>query len=106
MGAGTVVLGLTGNVVVALVALGLVGIANLVYVIPTQTLFAERTPITLMGRVVAFRSSLVFGAMTLAMAIASGLAETVGPGLVIAGFGAVTLVSGVVAAMLPAIRES
>ena len=67
MGASTVVLGLTGNVLVALAAATIIGIANLVYIIPTQTIFIEITPNELMGRVVAFRSSLVFGAMTLAM---------------------------------------
>ena len=45
--------GLTGNLV--LIALGLlfgVGVANMVFVIPSQTLFQQRTPPELMGRVV------------------------------------------------------
>ena len=67
MGLATVVLGLTGNVLIALAAASILGIANLVFIIPTQTIFIEITPIELMGRVVAFRGSLVFGAMTLAM---------------------------------------
>ena len=52
------------------------------------------TPVELLGRVVAFRSSLVFGAMTLAMAIASILAESIDAGLVIAAFGALTMIAG------------
>ena len=35
-----------------------IGIFNLVYVIPSQTLFAEVTPAGMMGRVIAIRSRL------------------------------------------------
>ena len=75
----TVALGLTSNVVLALVAALVIGVANLVYIIPTQTIFIEQTPNELMGRVVAFRSSLVFGSMMLAMAISGIAAESVRP---------------------------
>ena len=102
----TVVLGLTGNVAIALVAAAVIGVANLVYIIPTQTVFMEMTPIELMGRVVAFRSSLVFGSMTLAMGVSGILAESVPVGLVIAGFGALTLLGGLIAAFLPAVRDA
>ena len=51
------------------------GVANLVFVIPSQTLFQERTPPDLMGRVVGIRFSLVFGAMTLAMVLGGVLGE-------------------------------
>ena len=73
------------NVGLALAAAAIIGIANLVFIIPTQTIFIEITPIELMGRVVAFRSSLVFGAMTLAMGVSGILAESIEVGLVIAG---------------------
>lgn len=106
MGLATIILGLTGNVVVALVAAAVIGVANLVYIIPTQTIFIEVTPIELMGRVVAFRSSLVFGAMTLAMAISGVLAESVPVGIVIAAFGVLTTAGGVIGALLPAVRDS
>ena len=45
------------------------GVANMVFVIPSQTLFQERTPPALMGRVVGIRFALVFGPMTIAMAL-------------------------------------
>ena len=106
MGVATIILGLTGNVLVALAAAGIIGIANLVYIIPTQTIFIELTPIELMGRVVAFRSSLVFGAMTLAMGVAGVLAESVPVGLVIAGFGVLTFCGGLIGALLPAVRDA
>jgi MFS family permease len=106
MGAATVVLGLTGNVAIALVAAAVIGVANLVYIIPTQTIFMEMTPIELMGRVVAFRSSLVFGSMTLAMGVAGILAESIPVGPVIAAFGALTLLGGLIGALLPAVRDA
>jgi MFS transporter, DHA3 family, macrolide efflux protein len=105
MGASTIVLGLTSNIAIALAAATIVGIANLVYIIPTQTIFIELTPNELMGRVVAFRSSLVFGAMTLAMAISGIAAESVPAGVVIAAFGALTLIGGLIGALLPAVRN-
>jgi MFS family permease len=105
MGLAVIVMGLTGNVVVALIAATVVGIANLVYIIPTQTMFMEKTPIELLGRVIAYRSTLVFGSMTLAMGVAGVIAESVPAGLVIAGFGAITLLGGVIGAFLPAVRD-
>ena len=105
MGLATVFLGLTANVVLALGAAAIIGIANLVFIIPTQTIFIEITPIELMGRVVAFRSSLVFSAMTLAMAVSGILAESVPAGVIIAAFGALTAVGGLIGALLPAVRD-
>jgi MFS family permease len=106
MGASVALLGVTGNLFLAIAASLGYGVANLVYVIPTQTLFAELTPPGMMGRVVAFRSSLVFGALTMAMAVSGALAETLPAGLVITGFGLVTVGAGIVAGLLPAIRRS
>ncbi|MDP8905020.1 MAG: MFS transporter [Chloroflexota bacterium] len=105
MGLATVLLGLTDNVLLALVAAAVIGVANLVYIIPTQTLFIELTPSELMGRVVSFRSSLVFGSMMAAMAVSGLLAEAWPVGLVIAGFGALTALAGVIGALLPAVRD-
>jgi MFS family permease len=106
MGVGTIVMGLTQNVLIALAASLATGIFNLVYVIPTQALFAEQTPEGFMGRVVAFRSSLVLGALTLSMAVSSIAAEHVPVGTIIAVAGVITLVAGIVAGLLPAIRDS
>lgn len=105
MGLATVMLGLTSNVALALLAAALIGTANLVYIIPTQTIFIELTPIELMGRVVAFRSSLVFGSMTGAMGVAGILAEELHVGLVIAAFGLLTCLAGLLGAALPAVRH-
>ena len=105
MGLATVLLGLTQNVLLALAAAFVMGIFNLVYIIPTQALFAELTPPGFMGRVVAFRSSLVFGSMTLGMAIASVAAERISVGSIIAFSGLVTAAAGLAGALLPAVRD-
>ena len=49
----------------------------MVFVIPSQTLFQERTPQPLMGRVIGFRFALVFGSMTLAMGVGAILGQRV-----------------------------
>jgi MFS family permease len=82
------------------------GIANMIYIIPSQTLFQERTPPELIGRVVGFRFSLVFGSMTLAMGVAGLLALIVGPALVIGVFGAVTVTAGLAGLFIPAVRDA
>ena len=106
MGVATIVLGLTSNELMAIGAAVVIGIFNLVYVIPSQTLFAERTPEGMMGRVVAIRSSIVMGALTGAMAVSSGLADQVDAGLIIATTGVLTVIAAVVAAWLPAVRDA
>ena len=62
--------------------------------VPTQTLFAQRMPPGMMGRVVAFRGSLAFGALNVAMAVSGLMAEVIPAGIVIAIFGFVTLGAG------------
>jgi len=82
------------------------GVANMVFVIPSQTLFQERTPPSLMGRVMGLRFALVFGSMTIAMAVGSILAELFGVVAVIAIFGIVTMLAGLAGLFVPAIRDA
>jgi len=82
------------------------GVANMVYVIPSQTLFQERTPQELMGRVVGFRFALVFGSMTLAMGVSGLLAQQFGVAAVIAFFGVVTIGAGLAGLLVPAVRNA
>lgn len=98
-------LGLTGNVAVAIGLMLGCGIANMVYVIPSQTLFQERTPAELIGRAVSFRFALVTGSMTAAMALSGLAAQAVGVPLVIAASGAVTLVAGLAGLLTPVVRD-
>jgi MFS transporter, DHA3 family, macrolide efflux protein len=102
----TTLMALSGNLgVVLAIAFG-IGIANMVFIIPSQTLFQERTPVPLLGRVVSFRFSLVFGALTLAIGLGGVLAEFVGVTTVIAAFGLVTAAAGIAGWFVPAVREA
>jgi DHA3 family macrolide efflux protein-like MFS transporter len=99
-------LAVTGNLAVALGLVTGFGIANMVFVIPSQTLFQLRTPPELMGRVVGFRFALVFGSMTLAMAVGGVLGELFGAAVVIGAFGLLTLVAGLAGLLVPAVRDA
>jgi MFS family permease len=83
-----------------------IGIANMVFVIPSQTLFQERTPNELMGRVVSFRFALVGGAMTIAMGVAGVLAELVPVTVVFGAFGLVAVAAGIGGLLNPALRDA
>jgi MFS family permease len=82
------------------------GVANMIFIIPSQTLFQERTPPELMGRVVGFRFALVFGSMTIAMALGAVLGQVFGPTVVIATFGLVTAAAGLAGLLVPAVRNA
>jgi hypothetical protein len=97
---------LTGNLAVAFARMTGFGVANMVYVIPSQTLFQVRTPPELIGRVVGLRFALVFGSMTLAMAVGGVLGELFGAAVVIGAFGLLTLMAGLGGILVPAVRDA
>ncbi|MDQ6794301.1 MAG: MFS transporter [Chloroflexota bacterium] len=105
-GACIALLGVTGHVGIAFGLMTGLGVANMVFVIPSQTMFQERTPQELMGRVVGFRVSLVFGSMTLAMAVGGVLGQLFGAAPVIGAFGVLTLVAGLAGLLVPAVRDA
>jgi MFS family permease len=99
-------LALTDNLGLAIgLAIGQ-GVANMVFVIPSQTLFQELTPQNLMGRVISFRFALVFGSMTVAMGVGAVLGQIFGVVPVLAFFGLVTFVTGLAGLLVPAIRDA
>jgi MFS family permease len=105
-GAAVAAMALAGN---AYVAIGLAfgtGVGNLAFVIPSQTLFQRRTPPGLMGRVLGFRFSLVFGSMTIAMGVGGVLGETYGAASVIGVFGVVTVVAGLAGLLVRSVRDA
>ena len=105
-GACLIGLGLTGNVPAAIgLAVG-IGVANMVYVIPSQTLFQQRTPRDMIGRVVGLRFSLVFGSLTIAMAASGFLANAIGVTTVLIVFGALTVAAGLGGLLVPALRDA
>ena len=99
-------LALTGNLGVALGLALAMGVANMVFVIPTQTLFMERTPNDMIGRVISFRFSAVFGSMTIAMAVGGVFGELLGSAAVFAIFGIVTVVAGLAGLLSRPLREA
>jgi DHA3 family macrolide efflux protein-like MFS transporter len=105
-GACIALLALTGNLAVAFGLLVGAGVANMVFVIPSQTLFQLRTPPELMGRVVGLRFAIVFGSMTLAMAVGGVLGELFGAAVVIGAFGVLTLLAGLAGLLVPAVRDA
>jgi MFS family permease len=99
-------LAFVGNLPLAIgMAFG-VGVGNLAFVIPSQTMFQRRTPPDLMGRVLGLRFALVFGSMTFAMGIGGVLAEWFGAALVLGVFGLVTVAAGLAGAFVPAVRDA
>jgi MFS family permease len=105
-GGSIALLGVTSQLPIAIGLMAGMGIANMIFVIPSQTMFQERTPPELMGRVVGFRFALVFGSMTLAMGVGGVLGEFFGAAPVIAAFGVVTLVAGLAGLFIPAVRDA
>jgi MFS family permease len=101
-----VLLGAAPTIPLVLGALFGVGVANMAFVIPSQTLFQERTPPELMGRVVSFRFALVFGGMSIAMGVGGLLVGAFGPGPVIAGAGYLSIVAGLAGLLVRAVREA
>jgi MFS family permease len=97
---------LAGNLLLAFGILFGAGIANMIFVIPSQTLFQERTPAELIGRVVSFRFALVFGSMTLAMAVGGLLAQVVGVVPVLAISGLVSIAAGLAGFLVPEMRDA
>jgi MFS family permease len=105
-GIGAVALGIAHQVPVVLLILFGLGIANMAFVIPSQTLFQERTPGELMGRVVSFRFALVFGGMSIAMAVGGLLIDVYGPGPVIVVAGCISIVAGLAGLLVRELREA
>jgi len=95
-----------GNLLLAFGILFGAGIANMIFVIPSQTLFQERTPAELIGRVVSFRFAVVFGSMALAMGVGGLLAQVVGVVPVLAISGLVSIAAGLAGFLVPEMRDA
>jgi MFS family permease len=104
MGLALAAAGLVREPTIALVLFFVVGAANVAYLIPTITLFQERTPQRLMGRVVSSRQALTFGVIALSMGGSGWLAGVVGPEMVFVVAGGICAVAGLVGLLVPAMR--
>lgn len=106
MGLALVGAGLVDQLWLAMILFFVVGFSNMLFIIPTITLFQQRTPARMMGRVVSSRQALVFGSIALAMGISGVLADAIGSSLVLVGAGAICAVSGAIGFFVPAIRDA
>jgi MFS family permease len=106
MGLALAVAGLITDPILAIVAFFLVGAFNMVFIIPTVTLFQELTPQRLMGRVVSSRQTLVFGSLAASMGLSGYLAGVIGPASVLVISGAICAAAGAVGILIPSMRNT
>jgi MFS family permease len=106
MGLSLALAGLVVDPILAIVAFFGVGAFNMVFIIPTVTLFQELTPQRLMGRVVSSRQSLVFGSIAASMGLSGWLAGIIGPASVLVISGAICAGAGAVGILIPALRDA
>jgi len=104
LGAAMIGAGLTTSPYVAIALFFAIGVANMLYLVPTITLFQERTPQRLFGRVVSSRQALTFGAMALSMGLAGWLAGVLGAAEVLMLGGGLIAVAGLGGLLVPAMR--
>ena len=104
LGLAMVGVGLTTSVQLAIALFFAIGVANMLYLVPTITLFQELTPQRLFGRVVSSRQALTFGAMAISMGAAGYLAGVVGSATVLMLGGGLIALAGLGGLLVPAMR--
>ena len=104
LGLAMVGVGLTTSPQAAIALFFAIGVANMLYLVPTITLFQELTPQRLFGRVVSSRQALTFGAMAISMGAAGYLAGVVGSATVLMLGGGLIALAGVGGLLVPAMR--
>jgi len=106
LGIMLVALSATGYLIVALVLSAGIGLANVTFVVPSQTLFQQRTPGEVLGRVIAIRLAMVNAVLAVAMATSGGLAQALGLRPVLAVCGLATAVAGLAGLVVRPIRRA
>ncbi|HVM24936.1 MAG TPA: MFS transporter [Candidatus Limnocylindrales bacterium] len=106
MGLTLVVAGMLTNPYLAIGVFFFTGLFNMVFIIPTITLFQQRTPQPLMGRVVSSRQALVFGAIALSMGLSGWLSDLIGADVVLMVAGAICALAGATGLLIPAMRNA
>lgn len=106
MGLSLVAAGMVTNPFLAMGAFFVTGLTNMIFIIPTITLFQQRTPQRLMGRVVSSRQALVFGAIALSMGLSGWLSDLIGPAMVLIVAGAICSLAGASGILVPAMRNA
>jgi MFS family permease len=98
--------GLTTNPFIAIGLFFWAGFANLLFLVPTITLFQERTPSRMFGRVVSTRQALTFGAMSISMAATGWLTGVIGAAEVLVAGGMLCAGAGLIGLLVPAMRDA
>jgi MFS family permease len=106
MGLSLVAAGLVREPIVAIGIFFFTGLFNMVFIIPTITLFQQRTPQRLMGRVVSSRQALVFGAIAASMGLSGWLADLIGADTVLIVAGAICALAGAAGLLVPPMRSA
>lgn len=106
LGIALMALAATGSLALALALAATVGIANAAFVVPSQTLFQQRTPSTMLGRVVAIRLALVSAALVVAMVSSGALAQAFGLRPTLAACGVLTATVGLAGLAVRSIRRA
>jgi MFS family permease len=106
LGVALILFAVTSNLWVALGLAAVVGLANVTFVIPSQTIFQQRTPDEMLGRVVAIRLALVNAMLAVSMATGGLFAQLFGLDVVLAGCGILTVAAGLAGLAVRAIREA
>ena len=106
MGLALVFTGLVTDPILAMVAFFAGGAFNMVFIIPTVTLFQELTPQRLMGRVVSSRQALVFGSIAASMGLSGYLSGVIGPASVLVISGAICAAAGAIGILIPSMRNA
>ena len=106
--AGVMLVGLavTGSLPIALALACLIGVANVSFAVPSQTIFQQRTPGELLGRVVAIRFAAVNGVLAVAMVTSGVLAQIFGLHTVLVACGILTIAAGLAGLAFRSIREA
>ena len=105
MSVAVIALGLAPNIIVALAAVGAASLCNIIWLVATQTLFLQRTPKHLIGRVLAMRRTLIQGASIAAVLISGLVAGIVPAATIITIVGLVALIGTVMGLFRPALRH-
>jgi DHA3 family macrolide efflux protein-like MFS transporter len=106
LGTALILLAVARNLGVALLLAAVVGLANVTFVVPSQTVFQQRTPEEMLGRVVAIRVAAVNAMLACAMITSGSLAAVLGIDAVLAGCGILAAVVGLAGLAVRAIREA
>lgn len=106
MGLSLIAAGLVTDPLLAIVAFFLTGAMNMLFIIPTVTLFQQRTPQRLMGRVVSSRQALVFGSIAASMGLSGWLAGIIGSAPVLMVSGAICALAGIIGVFVPSMRNA